>query len=103
MNIYSKYNHKDFYFALGYKSEMIKEYFYKQKLAKSDFRIDLSTGKVDYFQGELVDWKVTLINTGNKSMTGGRVKRMQRYIGNETFLLTYGDGLANINIDELVV
>ena len=102
MQIFSKYNHTDFYCALGYKSEVIKEYFYKQKILNSDFTIDLSNGRIDYHKLNSTNWKVTLINTGINSMTGGRVRRMKSYIGDETFLLTYGDGLANINLDELV-
>ena len=102
MQIFSKYGHTDFYCALGYKSEIIKEYFYKQRLLNSDFSIDLSTGNIEYHRRDLINWKVTLVNTGIKSMTGGRVRRMKSYIGDETFLLTYGDGLANINLDELV-
>ena len=102
MKIFAKFNFTDFYCALGYKSELIKEYFYKQRILNSDFSIDLKSGDINYYKSNNIDWNVTLINTGIKSMTGGRVKRMQPYIGNETFLLTYGDGLANINIDELV-
>ena len=102
MKILSKYGHNDFYCALGYKSEVIKEYFYKQRILNSDFSIDLSSGNIDYHRMDSINWKVTLVNTGIKSMTGGRVRRMKSYIGNETFLLTYGDGLANINLDELV-
>ena len=102
MQIFSKYNHTDFYCALGYKSEVIKEYFYKQKILNSDFTIDLSNGRIDYHKLNSIDWKVTLINTGINSMTGGRVRRMKSYIGDETFLLTYGDGLANIDLDRLI-
>ena len=102
MNIYSNYGFNDFNVALGYKGEIIKEYFYKQKIYNSDFTIDLNSGDIKYHQTNQINWKVTLVNTGLKSMTGGRLKRMQSYIGNERFLLTYGDGLSNINIKNLI-
>jgi len=102
MKSYANYGHNDFYVALGYKSEVIKEYFLNYHGLNSDFSVDLSTGLVRPHQVDSVDWNVTLIDTGLNSMTGGRVKRMQKYIGNETCLLTYGDGVANINIDKLL-
>ena len=102
MKNYAHYGHKDFYVALGYKAEIIKEYFLSYRELNSDFSIDLETGKVTHHQLDNLDWKVTLVNTGEESMTGGRVKRMQKFIGKETFLLTYGDGLANINLNELI-
>jgi len=102
MNRYADFGHKDFYIALGYKSEMIKDYFLNYKSLNSDFKIDLSSDKITLFNSTPKDWLVSLINTGEKSMTGGRVKRMKPFIGNEPFLLTYGDGIADINIDELL-
>ena len=80
MNFYAQYNHKNFYITLGYKGEVVKKYFSKK------------------FQ----DWKVNLVDTGERTMTGGRVKRMKEFIGNETCLLTYGDGLSNINLNSLI-
>ena len=102
MSTYAKFEHKDFYVALGYKAEVIKVYFLNYRSLNSDFTVDLSNGVVVAHQQDLVDWKVTLADTGINSMTGGRVKRMQDFIGDETFLLTYGDGLADIDIEELV-
>jgi glucose-1-phosphate cytidylyltransferase len=102
MNIYARYGYNDFVVALGYKGEVIKDYFLNYYSLKSDFTIDLSNGKANYRRKKTVDWKVTLVDTGSSSMTGGRVKRLQEYIGNETFMLTYGDGVANINISKLV-
>jgi len=102
MSTYAKFNHKDFYIALGYKAEVIKEYFLNYKALNSDFTVDLSDGEIISHQKDDVDWKVTLLNTGLNSMTGGRVKRMKKFIGNETFLLTYGDGVADIDIDKLI-
>ena len=102
MNTYAKFSHKDFYIAAGYKSEIIKEYFLNYRELNSDFTIDLSNGKIQAHQQDTVDWKVTIVDTGVFSMTGGRVKRMKDFIGNEPFLLTYGDGLTNIDINELI-
>jgi glucose-1-phosphate cytidylyltransferase len=103
MKTYANFNHKDFYLALGYKSEVVKDFFLNYRALNSDFSINLGNGKIDSLQlDESVDWNVTLVNTGEKSMTGGRVKRMQKFIGNESCLITYGDGVSNINIDELV-
>ena len=102
MQSYASFGYKDFYLALGYKSEVIKEYFLHYRSLNSDFTVDLSTGDVESHQTDDTDWRVTLTHTGLESMTGGRVKRMQKFIGNETFLLTYGDGLADIDIGALV-
>ena len=102
MNYYAKFNHKDFYVALGYKAEMIKEFFINYRSLNSDFTINLENGVIIPHQVDHVDWKVTLINTGEKTMTGGRVKRLRDFIGNETFMLTYGDGLSNVDLHELL-
>jgi glucose-1-phosphate cytidylyltransferase len=102
MKTYSKFNHKDFYVALGYKGEVVKEYFLNYRAINSDFTVDLGSGTISPIQVDDVDWKVTLVNTGLDSMTGGRVKRLKDLIGNETFMLTYGDGVANIDIDKLL-
>ena len=80
MNLYARYNRKNFYVALGHKGEVVKKYFSKK----------------------FKEWNIELIDTGQKTMTGGRVKRLQKFIGSETFMLTYGDGLANINLDSLL-
>lgn len=102
MNIYAHYGYNDFVVALGYKGEVIKDYFLNYYSLKSDFTIDLSNGNANYHRKKTVDWKVTLVDTGLSSMTGGRVKRLQEYIGDETFMLTYGDGVANIDLAKLV-
>ncbi len=102
MQTYAHFDHKDFYVALGYKAEVIKEYFLNYHSLNADFTIDLSNGNVTPHQVDPADWKVTLVNTGDHSMTGGRVKRMQSFIGNEAFMLTYGDGVADINLDALM-
>ena len=102
MQRYSKFGHKDFYLALGYKAEVIKEYFLNYRALNADFAVDLSSGIITPLQVDKADWKVTLINTGDDSMTGGRVKRLQKFIGNETCMLTYGDGVADIDLDALL-
>jgi glucose-1-phosphate cytidylyltransferase len=102
MKTYAKFNHKDFYLALGYKAEMIKEYFLNYRSLNADFSVDLSTGGIEPYQLDDVDWKVTLANTGLKTMTGGRVKRLKSFIGNESFMLTYGDGVSDIDLDALL-
>jgi glucose-1-phosphate cytidylyltransferase len=102
MSTYAKFGYKDFYIALGYKAEVIKEYFLNYQTLNSDFIIDLSNSKIVAHQQDKIDWKVTLVDTGLNSMTGGRVKRIQDFIGDEPFLLTYGDGVADIDINALV-
>ena len=102
MNTYSKYGYKEFYLALGHKSEVVKEYFLNYYDLNSDFTVNLRTGKTNHHQKNYLDWKVTLLDTGKSTMTGGRVKRLKKYIGNEPFFLTYGDGVSNVNINDLL-
>lgn len=102
MSNYAYFGHKDFYIALGYKAEIIKDYFLHYRTLNSDFTVDLSSGAITPHDVDEVDWKITLVDSGLNTMTGGRVKRMKPYIGNETFLLTYGDGLSNLNLDSLL-
>jgi glucose-1-phosphate cytidylyltransferase len=102
MRTYAQHGHKDFLIALGYKGEVIKEYFLNYRALNSDFTIDLSNGAVTPHQTDAVDWRVTLVDTGAETLTGGRVKRMRPFIGNDTCLLTYGDGVANIDLEALV-
>lgn len=102
MRSYAYFGHKDFYLALGYKSEVIKEYFLNYRSLNADFTVDLSSGNVEPHQIDDTDWRVTLVQTGLESMTGGRVKRLQSFIGNEPFMLTYGDGVADVDLDALL-
>ena len=103
MKIYSAYGYSDFIICCGYKQHVIKEYFADYFLYRSDITFDFSdNGKMTVHSNETEPWKVTLVDTGLNTMTGGRVKRVQKYIGDEPFMLTYGDGVADINIDELV-
>ena len=102
MKTYASFGHTDFHLALGYKAEIIKDYFIHYRNLNADFTVDLANGNIKSHEIDEIDWKVTLVQTGLESMTGGRVKRMKTYIGNEPFLLTYGDGVANIDIDVLL-
>lgn len=102
MQWYAKFGHKDFYLALGYKAELIKDYFLNYRALNANFSVDLASGKVISHELDEADWNVTLVDTGLESMTGGRVKRMQKFIGNETCMLTYGDGVSNININNVL-
>lgn len=102
MRSYAYFGHKDFYLALGYKAEIIKEYFLHYRSLNADFTVDLATGAVLPHHKDDADWRVTLVDTGLNSMTGGRVKRLQSFIGNEPFMLTYGDGVADVDINALI-
>lgn len=102
MNSYSIFNYNDFYIALGYKAEVIKEFFYNYHSLNTDFSINLATGKSKFIESETLDWNVTMIDTGIDTMTGGRLKKLKSHVGDETFMLTYGDGVANIDIEKLV-
>jgi glucose-1-phosphate cytidylyltransferase len=102
MKIYSSYGYNDFVICLGYKGYVIKEYFANYFMHKSDVTIDLKNNSVKIHESEAEPWTITLVDTGTNSMTGGRIKRIQKHIGNEPFLLTYGDGVSNVNIKDLV-
>ncbi|MDD3012228.1 MAG: glucose-1-phosphate cytidylyltransferase [Candidatus Gastranaerophilales bacterium] len=102
MKLYSHYGFNDFIILLGYKGYLIKEYFANYFLHQSDVTIDLENNSIETHISKAEPWKITLIDTGLNTMTGGRIKRVQKYLNNETFMLTYGDGVSNINIPELI-
>ena len=104
MERYATFGHKDFVLALGYKADVIKNYFLNYKTLTDDFLVDLGSGELNPLGSavDAVDWNVSLVNTGEGTMTGGRLKRLRRIIGEEPFMLTYGDGLCDINIPELL-
>lgn len=102
MNLYSNYDFKDFVLALGYKSDFIKDYFTNIHKKLSNFSINLSNGELEIINGPILDWKISLIDTGLNSNTGGRIKRLEKYLSNSRFMVTYGDGLSNINIQKLL-
>jgi glucose-1-phosphate cytidylyltransferase len=102
MKIYSAYGYNDFIVCLGYKGYVIKEYFANYFLHKSDVTIDLSNNSIKVHDSQAEPWKITLVDTGNESMTGGRIKRIQPFVKDEPFMLTYGDGVSDVNIKDLV-
>lgn len=103
MKWYSKFGHNEFIICAGYKQQVIKEYFANYYLYNSDITFDFSAGgKVTVHNDHTEDWKVTVVDTGLNTMTGGRIRRVRDYIGDESFLMTYGDGLSNVDINASV-
>lgn len=102
MKIYSSYGFNDFIILCGYKGYVIKEYFINYYSHMSDMTIDMTTNTMTHLKSHAEPWKVTLVDTGLNTMTGGRIMRVRDYIGNEPFMLTYGDGVGDININELL-
>jgi glucose-1-phosphate cytidylyltransferase len=102
MKIYESHGFNDFIICLGYKSQFIKEYFYNYFLHNSDFTINLKNNQIQIHSSNSVNFNVTLVDTGLNTNTAGRIKRIQKYINNETFMLTYGDGVSDIDINKLI-
>jgi len=102
MKLYSAYGINDFIICCGYKGHIIKEYFSNYALDNCDITFDMRKNSMQIHKNDTEDWKVTLVHTGSNSMTGGRIKRVKDYIGDETFCLTYGDGLSDVNIEESI-
>jgi len=102
MKIYSHYGFNDFVICCGYKGYVIKDYFHHYYLHQTDVTIDLRTNRIDYHKSKSEPWRVSLVDTGGETMTGGRIKRIEPYVGGETFMLTYGDGVADIDIPALL-
>ena len=102
MMIYAQYGFKDFVIALGYKGEVIKKYMVDYCALSSNLTVDLGTGNVAVHNGNKPDWTVELIDTGMRSQTGGRIKRLAPYMGDETFMLTWGDGVSDVRIPDLL-
>ena len=103
MKLYAKFNHKDFIVCLGYKGQTIKDFFLNYETSTRDFSIAFGTGKITYHNDPTEDdWNVTLANTGLRSMTGSRISQIKNYVGNEDFMITYGDGLSDVNINKLI-
>ena len=101
LKTYSAYNINEFIICLGYKGYLIKEYFANYNLHESNLTIDIQKNSIEIHENKAEPWKITLIDTGEKSMTGGRIKRISKYL-DDTFCLTYGDGLADVNISETI-
>lgn len=108
MERYARYGHKDFVLPLGYKGDVIKQYFHEYKIRNSDFTVDLGTGEQTAHAGNCaepcppIDWKVTLCDTGEETQKGARLKRVARHIDTERFMVTYGDGVSNVDVDALL-
>lgn len=102
MKVYSHFGFNDFIICLGHKGYAIKEYFANYFLHSSDLTFDLSTNNMKVHGSKAEPWKVTLIDTGLETMTGGRIKRIEKYVEEKTFLLTYGDGIGNVDINKLI-
>lgn len=103
MSHYASYGHKDFIICCGYKGHVIKEYFLNYYAHNTNITIDLKGNSVLYHSGCIEDWTVTLVDTGFATMTGGRIKRIRSYLKDEPFLLTYGDGICDVDINELLL
>ncbi len=102
MKIYSSYGINDFIICLGYKGYMIKEYFANYYLHTSDITFDMSENRMDVHRNETEPWRVTLVDTGDDTMTGGRLKRVARFLDDEDFCFTYGDGISDVDIGKLI-
>ena len=102
MKIYSYFGINEFVICCGYKGNIIKEYFANYTLDNSDITFDMRTDSMEIHKNNTEAWKVTLVHTGHNTLTGGRLKRVKEYIGNETFCMTYGDGLSDVNIGDLI-
>jgi len=101
MKIYAHYGFNEFVLALGYKGDMIKDYFLNQRKYLNNFTLDTKSDKINFHNNQADNFKITFVETGLKSLTGERVRRVKDYVDGEDFMLTYGDGVANINIQEL--
>ena len=102
MKIYAAHGHNDFVICSGYKSEVIKEYFATYRLRRSDVTFDLAADRIDTVSSEVEPWRVTVVDTGDATMTGGRLRRIREHLGDESFCMTYGDCVADIDLSELV-
>jgi glucose-1-phosphate cytidylyltransferase len=102
MKIYSQYGYSDFIICLGYKGHMIKEYFINYFLYNSDITVELHNNQLDVHYTNTESFKVTLVDTGNSTNTAGRIKKIEQYVEGETFMLTYGDGVSDLNINDLI-
>jgi len=102
MNHYAKFGYNEFVLALGYMADVVKNYFLNYPSLNSDFTVSLKTGEIEWHSRSEQNWKVTLVDTGLHSMTGGRIGRLKEMLAGETFMLTYGDGLSNVDVDALI-
>lgn len=101
MKSYAQYGYNDFVICAGYKQDVIKQYFFDYYLHNADVQFDLATNSMQVLNSHAEPWKVTVVDTGLNTMTGGRIKRIKPYVGNDPFMLTYGDGVSDINLKDL--
>ena len=102
MSIYARFGFKDFVLPLGYKGEVIKQYFHDYNIRNTDFTVELKSGTIISHPGHVEDWRVTLCDTGQETLKGGRIKRVAKYIDSDRFMVTYGDGVADIDLHKLL-
>jgi len=102
MKMYSAQGFNDFVICLGYKGHVIKQFFMNYFMLRSDLQIDLEGNKIEVLEDHVEPWKVTLVDTGENTMTGGRLKRIRKYLGDNTFFMTYGDGVSNVDLNKLL-
>lgn len=102
MHTYASKGFNEFILALGYKADLIKQYFLNYSSINSDFTVCMGNGNIEFHNSSSVDWKVTLVDTGLDTMTGGRVKRLKEFLKYDTFMLTYGDGLSNVDVSSIL-
>lgn len=102
MSIYARFGFKDFILPLGYKGEVIKQYFHDYNIRNTDFTVDLKSGNITTYPNPIEDWRVTLCDTGQETQKGGRLKRVAKYIDTDRFMVTYGDGVADIDLNKLI-
>lgn len=102
MQTYASRGFNEFILALGYKADVIKQYFLNYASINSDFTVSMNDGSIEFHNSSSLDWKVTLVDTGLNTMTGGRVKRLKEHINGETFMLTYGDGVSDVDVGEVL-
>lgn len=102
MSMYARHGYRDFILPLGYRGDVIREYFYNYRMRNADFTVDLGSGAITGHDGPGVDWRVTLVDTGEETLKGARIKRVARHIDTERFMVTYGDGVSDVDITRLV-
>ena len=102
MNIYASHGFNEFVVACGYRSEVLKDYFHNFFIRHADYVVSLRDGKEEIVRSEAPDWKIALVDTGLNTMTGGRLRRLRSWLGDEPFMVTYGDGVSNVDIKALV-
>ena len=102
MQIYSAYGYNEFVLALGYKSEVVKQYFFNFYALNNDLSVDLKTGTTTIHERHALPWNIHLVDTGLHTQTGGRLRRLKKWIGRERFMMTYGDGLSDVDINALI-